>query len=219
MSHAPGPAAGRGDGPRLTVAEVVAAVHRARGERIVIPTMSAVHPWLRLEPHPLDLVYLPSSMGQATALGLGLALACPERGVVVLSGDGSLLMNLGSLVSIVAARARNLTVAVLDNGVYQVTGGQPTPGAGIVDWATLARGAGFEAVFTSDDAADLGARLPAILATPGPVLLWLRVATDPAAPPARAPARHPAARAADLRAALAAARERQSRPPPGTPSR
>ncbi len=187
----------------MAVGDAVAAIHRARGDRVVIPTMSAVHPWLQLPPHPLDLVYLPSSMGQATALGLGLALARPERGVVVLSGDGSLLMNLGSLVSIVAAGAANLTVVVLDNGVYQVTGGQPTPGPG-TDWVSLARGAGFRSIHAFGDADALDARVGAVLDEPGPTFLWLRVAVDPSAPPARAPARPAPARAADLRAALLA---------------
>ena len=81
---------------------------------IVITTMSAAREAPKLSQHPLDLHYIPSTMGGGPALGLGLALAQPQREVLVLSGDGSLLMNLGSLVTIVSSGATNLTLAVLD---------------------------------------------------------------------------------------------------------
>jgi len=88
--------------------------------------------------------------GQATSLGLGFALAQPERKVVVCNGDGSMLMNLGSLVTITAQGPANLTVIVFDNGVYEVTGVQPTLGAAslrrdgvAIDFADVARACGF----------------------------------------------------------------------------
>src|ERR1700680_3210117 len=91
----------------------VLAVHR--GERIVITTMSSVGLWPQLSNSPLDFSYIPSAMGHGPDLGLGLALAQPERGVLVVSGDGSLLMNLGSLVTI-ANNPANLFVVIIDNG-------------------------------------------------------------------------------------------------------
>src|SRR4029077_9665760 len=83
----------------------------------------------------------PASMGQAPALALGLALARPELGVVVVCGDGHLLMNLGCLVTL-ASYAADVFLVVIDNGVYEVTGGQAVPGAGRTDFAGLARAAG-----------------------------------------------------------------------------
>jgi thiamine pyrophosphate-dependent acetolactate synthase large subunit-like protein len=125
----------------------ILAVHRA--ERIVVTTMASVAVWPELSDTPLDFAYIPSSMGQAPALGLGLALAQPGRGVVAVCGDGSMLMNLGSLVTI-AAQPANLFVVIIDNGLYEVTGGQPTAGAGRTDWAALARAAGISRVYSFD---------------------------------------------------------------------
>ncbi|MBK8246729.1 MAG: thiamine pyrophosphate-binding protein [Gemmatimonadetes bacterium] len=115
---------------------------------IVVTTMGAAREWMALGPlHPLDFVLVPSSMGQASSLGLGLALARPDLRVVVVNGDGSLLMNLGSLVTIAAERPPNLVMVVVANGVYEVTGGQPTPGvAAGVDLAAVAAGSGWEHV-------------------------------------------------------------------------
>jgi phosphonopyruvate decarboxylase len=109
--------------------------------------MTPARDWMLLPQDPLDLVLVPSAMGSAPSMGLGLALAQPNRRVIVCNGDGSMLMNLGSLVSIVNARVTNLVVIVFVNGTYEVTGSQPVPGAGVVDYAALARAAGFESVY------------------------------------------------------------------------
>jgi len=132
---------------RMSAKAALAAVHATRGPRdIVITTMTPARDWMLLPQHPLDLVLVPSAMGSAPSMGLGLALAQPNRRIIVCNGDGSMLMNLGSLVSIVNARATNLAVIVFVNGTYEVTGSQPVPGAGVVDYAALARAAGFESV-------------------------------------------------------------------------
>ena len=140
---------------RMSAKDALAVVHAARGPRdIVITTMTPSRDWMLLPQHPLDLVLVPSAMGSAPSMGLGLALAQPNRRVIVCNGDGSMLMNLGSLVSIVNARVTNLVVIVFVNGTYEVTGSQPVPDAGVVDYAALARAAGFESVhaYASDEA-------------------------------------------------------------------
>jgi len=111
-----------------------------QGQRIVITTMGSIAIWPKLSDTPLDFAYIPSSMGQGPALGLGLALAHPERGAIVVNGDGCTLMNLGCLVTI-AGNPANLFLIIIDNGLYEVTGGQARPGVG-VDFAGLARAAG-----------------------------------------------------------------------------
>ncbi len=125
-----------------------------RQKEIVVTTMGAAREWPRLSQHPLDFHYIPSAMGEAPALGMGLALAKPEREVVVLNGDGCMLMNLGSLVTIVASGARNITLVVLENGIYEVTGGQQTAASTVkhatVDFAAMARAAGFASVSRFD---------------------------------------------------------------------
>lgn len=148
-----------------------------RRDEIVVCTMGAAREWPRLSQHPLDVQYLPSAMGHATALGLGLALAQPSREVIVLSGDGGLLMSLGTLVTIVASGATNLTLVVLDNGRYEVTGGQATAAARCgADFAGLARAAGFANVAAFDALGAWQARAADCLARPGPRCLVLAVA-------------------------------------------
>ena len=86
--------------------------------------------------------YMLGSMGLACPIALGVALAQPGRRVVAIEGDGSLLMQLGCLATIGMARPRNLAIVVMDNALYQVTGGQQTASAAGADFAALARGAG-----------------------------------------------------------------------------
>ncbi|MGD9723506.1 MAG: thiamine pyrophosphate-dependent enzyme [Pirellulales bacterium] len=151
-----------------------------RGERMVVTTMGAAREWPRLSHHPLDFHYIPSAMGAAPALGLGLALAKPLRELLVLNGDGAMLMNIGSLVTIVASRATNITLVVLENGVYEVTGGQQTAAAQAaghahVDFAAMARAAGFESVRHYNDLATWRREAAAALELPGPRLMVLSV--------------------------------------------
>lgn len=162
---------------RLAAKEALAAVHAARGARdIVITTMMPARDWMTLSPpHPLDLVLVPSAMGHATSMGLGLALAQPARRVIVCNGDGSMLMNLGSLASIVNAQASNLVVIVFDNGTYEVTGSQPVPAAGTIDYAAVARGCGFKAVYEFSDLSEWKDQVSAIISGDGPSFVWLRV--------------------------------------------
>ena len=93
--------------------------------------MATARDWMTMPQQPLDIVFVPSAMSHATSLGLGIALAQPERRVIVCNGDGSMLMNLGSLVSIAGSGAANWSVVMFDNGVYEVTGAQPTPATGL----------------------------------------------------------------------------------------
>jgi sulfopyruvate decarboxylase subunit beta len=151
--------------------EVLAAY---RGRHVVITTHGSVDLWVALSDTPLDLAYAPASMGQGPALGLGLALAQSQRGVVVVCGDGHLLMNLGCLVTL-AAHPAELFLIVIDNGVYEVTGGQPSPGAGRTDFAGLARAAGIQRAYTCQATDAWRAIANEALSGPGPVVVWLKV--------------------------------------------
>ena len=161
---------------RMSAREALVLVHETRrDEDIVITTMSPARDWMTLPQHPRDLVLVPSAMSHGTSIGLGLALAQPARRVIVCNGDGSMLMNLGSLVSIVAAGATNLVVLVFENGTYEVTGSQHVPGAGVVDYATIARGAGFRSVFEFSDLARWQQDVEGVLRAPGPTFAVLHV--------------------------------------------
>ena len=161
---------------RMPAKEALAIVHGARDARdVVVTTMATSRDWMTMPQSPLDVVFVPSAMGHATSIGLGLALAQPDRRVIVCNGDGSMLMNLGSLVSIVGSGATNLVVIVFDNGVYEVTGAQPTPASNGVDFATIARGAGFAAVDEFGHPEDWRQGVQRILNARGPTFVWLRV--------------------------------------------
>ena len=146
------------DTPAMFLAEALEVIHRNRREAVVITTMGAAREWQQLEPHPKDFVYMPSSMGQGPPLGLGIAIAQPEQRVIVVNGDGCLLMNLGCLVTITAQAPKNFTLIIIDNGVYEVTGGQTTianasrRANGLsIDFQAMARALGFEHVYEFDD--------------------------------------------------------------------
>jgi len=156
----------------LRAALEILATHR--GQRVVITTMSPITDWHQLSDTPLDFAYIPSSMGQAPALGLGLALAQPDRGVIVVNGDGCMLMNLGSLVTI-ACHSVNLYLLIIDNGQYEVTGGQPTAGAGQTEFAGIGTAAGIHRVYSFDNVESWRAGAADALLGPGPVVIWLKV--------------------------------------------
>jgi sulfopyruvate decarboxylase subunit beta len=158
----------------MTLRDALEILATHRGERVVITTMASVGIWPSFSDSPLDLAYIPSAMGQAPTLGLGLALAQPERGVIVVNGDGSMLMNLGSLVTL-ANHPANVYLLIADNGIYEVTGGQPTAGAGHTDFAALARGAGIRRVYRFDELTAWKNSAGEALTGPGPVVIWLKV--------------------------------------------
>lgn len=167
-----------GRSPPMPIGEALAVVASLRTDQVVVTTMGAAREWPKLSRHPLDFHYLPSAMGQAPMLGLGLALAQPAREVIALNGDGSMLMNLGALVTIAASGAQNFTLIVLENGLYEVTGGQATVAAASpqpVDLVGIARGAGIRgaAGFCDLEAWRQGAA--AALKVPGPRFIVLRV--------------------------------------------
>jgi sulfopyruvate decarboxylase subunit beta len=170
----------------MTLREALEILAAHRGQRIVLATMSSANVWPSLSDTPLDFIYVPSAMGQGPSLAHGLALAQPQRGVLVLNGDGCTLMNLGCLVTL-AQHPANVYLLIIDNGLYEVTGGQPTPGAGRTDFAGLARAAGIPRVYTFDSAASWRAGAAEALAEPGPVVVWLKVEGRLGQPSPKAP--------------------------------
>ena len=113
-------------------------------------------------------------MGHAPALGLGLALAHPERGAIVINGDGCTLMSLGCLVTL-ANHPAEVFVLIMDNGLYEVTGGQAHAGAGHVDYAGMARAAGIRRAYAFDTLEAWQRGAAEALAGPGPVVVHLKV--------------------------------------------
>ena len=158
----------------MTQREALEVLAENRMDYIVITMMSTVGIWPQLSDTALDFAYFPSSMGETPPLGLGLALAQPDRGVVVVNGDGSMLMNLGTLVTI-ASYPANLFLIVVDNEMYETTGGQKRPGIGHADFAGLASAAGIPRVYSFDTVDSWNAGVTESLSEPGPVFIWLKV--------------------------------------------
>jgi thiamine pyrophosphate-dependent acetolactate synthase large subunit-like protein len=155
----------------LTMAQLLAPLHEHRTNEVVVTTMSAARTWGRLSSHPLDFASIDSAMGHGADLALGLALARPERKVICLNGDGSMLMTLGTLATVVGAVAANYVLIVCDNGVFETTGHQAVAGAGWLDHAAIAEAAGFRNVHRFEDARAWAEALPGVLQTPGTTLV------------------------------------------------
>ena len=143
--------------------EAVVSIVDHRADAVVVSTMTAIK-WLdQHDREGLNVACVPL-MGGAGALGVGLAVARPERNVLVLDGDGSLLMQLPSLVMAADVAAPNFVHFVFNNGVwFENLANIPTPGCGNVDFQALARGAGFKRVFRFEHIEDLDRSLDQIL--------------------------------------------------------
>ena len=158
--------------------DVVAQLLSDRGDLLVVAGLgSTAWDCTAAGDHPLTFP-LWGAMGQAAMMGLGLALAKPERRVLVVTGDGEMLMGMGSLATIGVQRPANLSVVVIDNERYGETGMQATHTASGVDLAAVARACGFANASTLTREAELGALRTAIHAQPGPNFATVKVVAE-----------------------------------------
>jgi thiamine pyrophosphate-dependent acetolactate synthase large subunit-like protein len=123
--------------------------------------------------------YMLGSMGLAIPIALGVAIAQPQRHVIALEGDGSLLMQLGCLATVAMRKPANLTMIVWDNGLYQITGGQPTASASTADLVAIAKGSGLSNCAWAADEDDFD-RLVSSALGGGPSLIAARIDDKPA---------------------------------------
>jgi phosphonopyruvate decarboxylase len=183
--------------------DLMAVLQKHRGDAVVVPVERANVVWPGVSAMPQrDLAE--SVMGKGSSLALGVALAQPDTKVIVLDGDGSLLMNLGTLTTIAEMQPQNLYHFVLENGIYATTGGQPIPAQGKVSFTGVAREAGYAAVYDFDDLEQLVVGLEDVLHVPGPVLVCVKTVPNPRAPQERSqemarPRRSPSETMVDLR--------------------
>lgn len=158
--------------------EVVAKLLADRGEMLVVAGLGAPN-WdcTAAGDHPLTFP-LWGAMGGALPMGLGLALAQPGRRVLVVTGDGELLMGLSALATVGVKQPKNLAVCVLDNERYGETGAQPTATAARVDLAAMALAAGWREASTVADEAAFAAALPKLRSGEGPILANVKVRAE-----------------------------------------
>lgn len=131
--------------------------------------------------HRAQNFYMLGSMGLAIPIALGVALAQPRRKVFALEGDGSLLMQLGCLATVASLAPANLAILLFDNGVYQITGGQPTPAAAGTDFVAVARGCGLAGADWAADEADFERLVQHCLGADGPHFIGLKLDDQPPA--------------------------------------
>lgn len=156
-------------------------IQAVRADAIVISTMSAMHVMDQIDPdYAFGLSSVPL-MGGAAGLGLGLALSFPERKIIILDGDASLLMELGVLATVAGMRPKNFYHFVFANGV-QFNGGAnlPVAGKGGVDFCTLALASGYAHATRFAHAEALRTGIGASLAAPAPALIELDIEPTPA---------------------------------------
>jgi sulfopyruvate decarboxylase subunit beta len=161
----------------ITMRDALRLVEERREDAIVIPTMMGGRAWSELSDDPSMDLPVSGGMSKTSSVALGLSLARPDKKVIIVDGDGSLLMNLGSLVTIAGKAPINLLHFVLDNGVYAVTGGQPTPNANGFSFAGLAKASGYASAFEFDDLEEFATSVDEIMNASGPVLVSIK--TEP----------------------------------------
>ena len=156
---------------------VIKAILDQRGDALLVTGLgSSSYDAAAAGDHP-HTFYLWGGMGAAAMVGLGLALAQTKRQVLVITGDGEMLMGLGSLATISAQAPRNLTVVVIDNEIYGETGMQPSHTSRGVDLASMAKAAGFARTATLHTHKELASWIPKLYKPAGPTLIAVKVTT------------------------------------------
>jgi thiamine pyrophosphate-dependent acetolactate synthase large subunit-like protein len=154
-------------------------VARLKNEEAVVGGIGNTNFDLWAAGHRPQNFYMLGSMGLAFPIALGVALAQPTRRVFALEGDGSLLMQLGCLSTIATLSPKNLTMIVMDNGVYQITGAQPTPAATVADVVAISTGCGLTNSAWAADEEDFERLVDRSLSASGPTLIAVRIDDKP----------------------------------------
>src|SRR5437899_7176780 len=159
----------------MRIAEALEAFRPHRGDALVVPGRGGRY-WVEQSSHPeLDAPLGDPAMGGHAGFGLGLALARPERKLVLFDSEGDILMSLGMLATIAEQAPANFYHFLLDNECYATTGGQPVPNAKNVAYDVMARGAGYPRAFAFEKLEDFANNIKAILDQPGPVFVAMKV--------------------------------------------
>jgi thiamine pyrophosphate-dependent acetolactate synthase large subunit-like protein len=154
-------------------------VARLKNEEAVVGGIGNTNFDLWAAGHRPQNFYMLGSMGLAFPIALGVALAQPKRRVFALEGDGSLLMQLGCLSTIATLKPKNLTMVLMDNGIYQITGAQPTPAAATTDLMAVAIGCGLTNSAWAADEEDFERLIDQSLKSSEPMLIGVRIDDKP----------------------------------------
>jgi thiamine pyrophosphate-dependent acetolactate synthase large subunit-like protein len=162
----------------MHTADMLRAFAPYRDDAIVVPGRSGRY-WIDLTTRPgLDVPVGDPAMGGHAGFALGLALARPDKNVILFDSEGDILMSLGMLVTIAEQQPPNFYHFLIDNGCYATTGGQPVPNADNVAYDVIARGAGYPRSFAFTEFEQFSSALPEILNKPGPVFVAAKVVPE-----------------------------------------
>ena len=162
----------------IKAADVFRVFQTHRGKAIVIPTGTSGRQWRDFSTNEKRDLTMGGAMGQTTAAALGVALGLPNEQVVLFDAEGALLMNMGVLATIAGKQPRNFYHFLLDNGCYATTGGQPVPNAENINYAGIAKAAGYAAAYEFDDLETFGRDVGDILSQAGPVFVAIKVVPE-----------------------------------------
>ena len=190
----------------IEAVDVFNAFQDHRGDAIVTTTGRAGRHWKNISTNPNRDVALGGAMGHTASATFGLAVGLPDEKVVLFDAEGSLLMNLGVLATISGKKPKNFYHILLDNESYATTGGQPVPNAEEINYAGMAREAGYATTHEFDDLEDFVTNIGSILDETGPVFVSVKIFAEvenaPIALRVREPARSRDETIRDLRAEL-----------------
>jgi len=158
--------------------EMMEVLEKHRGDAVIVPVERAGVAWPTISTKENRDIST-TVMGKGSSFALGVSLAQPGTKVIVLDGDGSLLMNLGTLVTIGQSRPRNLYHFVMENGMYATTGGQPIPGQEVISFCGLAKDSGYTSTYEFDELEDFSAQIEEVLKKDGPVLVCIKTVPNP----------------------------------------
>jgi phosphonopyruvate decarboxylase len=162
----------------IKAADVFRVFQPHRGNAIVIPTGTSGRQWRDFSTNERRDLNLGGAMGQTTSAALGVALGLPNEQVVLFDAEGALMMNMGVLATIAGKQPRNFYHFLLDNGCYATTGGQPVPNAENINYAGIAKAAGYAATYEFDDLETFGRDVGDILSQQGPVFIAIKVVPE-----------------------------------------
>ena len=149
-----------------------------RGEAVVTTAGTAGRRWRDFSTRENRDVTLGGAMGHTASAAFGLAMGLPDEKIVLFDAEGSLLMNLGVLASVAGKKPRNFYHFLLDNECYATTGGQPVPNAQEINYAGMAREAGYASTHQFDDLEDFVTNVASILEETGPVFVAVKIYPD-----------------------------------------
>ena len=190
----------------IDVDEVFRVFKEHRGDSIVIPVGTSGRRWREFTDNEKRDLNLGGAMGHATSAALGVALSLPDEKVVMFDAEGALLMNLGIIATIAGKQPKNFFHFLLDNECYATTGGQPVPNAQNINYAGMAKEAGYAAAYSFTDLEEFVLNVDEIMKQEGPVFVALKVVpmveNEPIGMRKRVPQRSRAETVSDLQAEL-----------------